>query len=182
MDGSSDFLKTLAAQLTGVRRPFGHAPFSYETHGPIEILEYLTSLEEYFRPSSTTSQKVEFIIDNLGGDAREKVTVALESHASAHAKARGYKPVPCGAEDQDLQGDVRVFTTPYKSKRFLLHRGDDDEDEPGITYDPSYPTLRAVVVRAVLGKQSLQILSSHLETFRQGSSPIKRHIASSRML
>lgn len=33
-------------------------------------------------------------------------------------------------------------------------------------------------MRAVLGKQSLQILSSHLETFRQGSSPIKRHIAS----
>ena len=169
---SGQALASFMGYCDGVR-PTYHSlkPFDLSISEPIDILRWLLELDECYRTSTTTKQKLQYLVEKLLGDARTQVTSKLDAHAAAQAKGSGFT-LSEGTSDEGRT----VFETPFKHKRFVLTNGDDDDDT-NFEYDPPYTTVKAIVTKAILGNSAMLLLNKHLSQIKQDGTSIQAHAA-----
>ena len=167
---SGQAIASFVGYFDGVR-PAYHAlrPFDLASSDSIGIIQWLLDLDECYRTSTTTKQKLQYLVEKLLGDARTLVTSKLDAHAAAQAKRNGFT-LSDGIDDEGRP----VFETPFKHTRYVSI---DDAGETDCDYDPPYTTVKAIVTKAILGNSAMLLLNTHLSQVKQNGTSIQAHAA-----
>ena len=129
-----DFIQRINAGLrdTGPRRAMEKRPKFDNNQAKTNFPAYVQAMEtEVFRPLHTEEQKIECLRQLVSGDYAAKVTEAFENYAIQWSADH-----PCNGGAQ-----ASAFRSPVKGKNL----------EAAVPYAPTYETIKAVAIQAVLG-------------------------------
>ena len=155
---ADDFIQRINAGLrdTGPRRAMEKRPKFDNNQAKTNFPAYVQAMEtEVFRPQHTEEQKIECLRQLVSGDYAAKVTEAFENYAIQWSADH-----PCNGGAQ-----ASAFRSPVKGKNL----------EAAVPYAPTYETIKAVAIQAVLGDDAHADMLAVLHQQRQGPQDVEAY-------